>query len=118
MLLNSYILSDYSREIDELEEEFQLMYFTSEIIEGTFNFFKIERNTSGPGKPPFNLKDMIKLIFYSYVNKITSSITMAYNAKHNNLYNIISHGMGPSDRTIRDYCKNFQPIFQLVMSLY
>ena len=32
------------------------------------------------------------------------------------LYNIISHGLEPSDRTIRDYCKYFQSIYQLIMS--
>ena len=41
---------------------------------------------------------------------------LSYNAKHNNLYNIISQGIESSDRTIRDYCKYFQPIYQLIMS--
>ena len=41
---------------------------------------------------------------------------MAYNAEHNNLYNIISHGIEPSDRTIRDYYKYFQPIYRLINS--
>ena len=99
-----------------MEEEFQFMYLASEIVEGTFKFFKIERITSGPGKPPFNFKDMIKLIFYGYINKITSSVTLAYNAKYNHLHNLISHGIEPSDRTIRDYCKYFSPIYQLIMS--
>ena len=59
------------------------------------------------GKPPFDLKYMIKLIFYGYINKITSTIVLDYNAKHNDLYNMISYGIGPSDRTIRDYIKYF-----------
>ena len=29
-----------------MEEEFQMMYLTSEIVEGTFNFFEIGRKTS------------------------------------------------------------------------
>ena len=66
MILNNYILRDFSNEIGEMDAEFQLMYFASEIIDETFNFFKIERKTSTVGKPPFNLKDMIKLIFYGY----------------------------------------------------
>lgn len=97
-------------------KNFNSCILLQKIIDGTFNFFKIERDTSGPGKPPFNLKDIIKLIFYGYINKITSSIVLAYNAKHNYLYNIISHGIEPSDRTIRDYCVYFQPIYRLVMS--
>ena len=90
-----------------MEEEFQLMYFASEIVDGAFNFFKIERKTSNVGKPPFDLKYMIKLIFYGNINKITSTIVLAYNAKHNDLYNMISHGIELSDRTIRDYIKYF-----------
>ena len=116
MILDNYILKDVSKEIDEMEKEFQFMYLASEIVDGSFKFFKIERITSGPGKPPFDLKDMIKLIFYGYINKITSSIKLAYNAKYNKLYNLISHGIEPSDRTIRDYCKYFSPIYQLIMS--
>ena len=116
MILNSLILSDKSREIDEMDEEFQLMYLASVIVDSAFNFFKIERITSGKGKPPFKLKDMIKLIFYDYINKITSSVVLAYNAKFNYLYNLISHGIEPKDRTIRDYRTYFQGIFQLIMS--
>lgn len=116
MILNNYILSDKSREIEEMEDEFQLMYLASTIVDGTFNFFKIERKISNVGKPPFDLKDMIKLIFYGYINKITSTVKLAYNAKYNHLYNLISHAIEPSDRTIRDYCKYFQSIYQLIMS--
>ena len=86
MILNNYILSDKSREIEEMEDEFQLMYLASTIVDGTFNFFKIERKISNVGKPPFDLKDMIKLIFYGYINKITSTVELAYNAKYNHLY--------------------------------
>ena len=116
MILNSLILSDKSREIDKMDEEFRLMYLASVIVDGAFNFFKIERITSGKGKPPFELKDMIKLIFYGYINKITSSVVLAYNAKFNYLYNLISQGIEPKDRTIRDYREYFQGIFQLIMN--
>ena len=92
------------------------MYLASIIVDSAFNFFKIERITSDKGKPPFKLKDMIKLIFYGYINKITSTVQLAYNAKYNNLYNLISHSLEPSDRTIRDYCKYFQSIYQLIIS--
>ena len=116
MILNCNILRDFTREIDEMEEEYQLMHLASEIVDGTFKYFKIERKTSNVGKPPFDLKDMIKLIFYGYINKITSTVQLAYNAKYNNLYNLISHSFEPSDRTIRDYCKYFQSIYQLIIS--
>ena len=116
MILNYYILSGINEEIDEMEEEFQLMYLASEIVDCAFNFFEIERKISKVGKPPFDLKDMIKLIFYGHINKITSSVELAWNAKYNFLYSFISHGCEPSDRTIRDYRKNFINIFQLIMS--
>ena len=116
MILNSDILRDFSKEIEKMEEDFKLMYFASSIVDGAFDFFKIERKVSNVGKPPFELKDMIKLIFYGYINKITSTVTLAYNARNNYLYNMISNGLEPSDRTIRDYCKYFQPIYQLIMS--
>ena len=41
---------------------------------------------------------------------------MARNAKYDVLYSIISNGIKPNDRSIRDYIKYFQPIFQLVLS--
>ena len=99
-----------------MEEDFQLMYFTSLIVDGAFNFFKIERISSNTGRPAFNLKSMIKLILYGYVNKITSSVMLAYNARYNYLYNVISNGIEPSDRTIKDYCVYFQAIYQLIIS--
>ena len=116
MILNSKILRDFNMEISKMEDEFQLMCFASTIVDGTFNFFKIERKVSNVGKPPFDLKDMIKLIFYGYINKITSTVALSYNARYNMLYNIISNGLEPSDRTIRDYCKYFQQIYQLIIS--
>ena len=65
MILNNYILRDFNKEIDEMENEFQLMYLASTIVDGTFNYFKIKRNTSNVGKPPFKSKEIwIKLIFF------------------------------------------------------
>ena len=63
----------------KLEEEFKVMYLASVIVDGAFNYFKIERKLSNVGKPPFDLKDIIKLIFYGRINKITSSIELTYN---------------------------------------
>lgn len=57
---------------------------------------------------------MIKLIFQGYTNKITSAVELIYNVKHNHLYNLISHVIEPSDKTIWDYCKYLQPIYQLL----
>ncbi len=52
------------------------------------------------------------------VNKITSTVELAYNAKYNHLYNLISHAIEPSDRTIRDYYKYFQSIYQINYEFY
>ncbi len=59
MILNLLILSDKSGEIDKMDEEFRLMYLASVIVDGAFNFFKIERIMSGKGKPLFELKDRL-----------------------------------------------------------
>ena len=56
MILNNYILSDKNREIEEMEDEFQLMYLASTIVDCAFNFFKIKRKISNVGKPPFSSK--------------------------------------------------------------
>lgn len=45
LILNNSILSDLNRKSDEMEGKFQ---FTSEIIDGTFKFIKIEQITSDP----------------------------------------------------------------------
>ena len=116
MLLGKMILKDCGKYIGEMDEEIQRMHLASKIIDGTFEFFQIERVKSGPGKPPHDFKSMIKLIFYGYINKITSSIQLARNAKYDILYSAISNCIEPKDRTIRDYNKYFQPIFQLVLS--
>ena len=58
----------------------------------------------------------LNLFFYGYINKITSTVQLARNAKYDVLYSIISNGIEPNDRPIRDYIKYFQPIFQLVLS--
>ena len=63
----------------KMEEEFKVMYLASVIVDDAFNYFKIERKLSNVGKPPFDLKDIIKLIFYGRINKITSSIELTYN---------------------------------------
>lgn len=83
MIVDCYILNDFSKNDAKMEEEFKVMYLASVIVDGAFNYFKIERKLSNVGKPPFNLKYMIKLIFYGCINKITSSIELAYNAKYN-----------------------------------
>ena len=62
-----------------MEKEFKVMYLASVIVDDAFNYFKIERKLSNVGKPPFDLKDIIKLIFYGRINKITSSIELTYN---------------------------------------
>ena len=56
MILNCNILRDFGREIGGMEEEFQLMYLASEIVDGTFKYFKIERKTSNVRKLPFDLR--------------------------------------------------------------
>ena len=79
MMVDCYILNDFSKNDAKMEEEFKVMYLASVIVDDAFNYFKIERKLSNVGKPPFDLKDIIKLIFYGRINKITSSIELTYN---------------------------------------
>jgi len=116
MIMDYSILDNFRKDIDEMNKEFQIMYLASAIVDGTFDYFKIERNVYNVGRPPFDLKNMTKLKFYGFINKITSSVQLAYQSKYNEVYNLISHGCQPSDRTIRDYSKFFDEIFQYILS--
>lgn len=68
-----YILNDKSGEISEMEEEFQIIYLAS-IVDGYLISLKFNEKISNWGKSPFDLKNTIKLIFYGYINKITSIV--------------------------------------------
>ena len=67
-------------------------------------------------KPHFYIKDRIKLIFFGYMNKITSTVELDYNAMYNYFYNLISHGIRYSDGEIWQYYKYFNQFISLLWS--
>ena len=58
----------------ELEVYCERLLLASAIVDGTFNFFQIKRIFKTAGRNPFDLKNMIKLIYFGSIDKIQSSI--------------------------------------------
>ena len=56
-------------------------FFHLKIVDGTFNYFQIERIENDKGRTPWDLKNMIKLMFLAAVEKNLSSIKISESAK-------------------------------------
>ena len=65
----------------EYEERWEKLLLSSEIVDGTFNYFQIERIENDKGRTPWDLKNMIKLMFLAAVEKNLSSIKISESAK-------------------------------------
>ena len=98
------------------EERWEKLLLASEIVDGTFNYFQIERFLKNKGRDPWDLKNMIKLIYLASVEKIESSTQINSNAKSDIFYKTLCDGIMPSDRSIRDYKNIFKTINQLILS--
>jgi len=53
----------------EFEERWEKLLLASEIVDATFNYFQIERDLKDKGRRPWNLKNMVKLMFLASVEK-------------------------------------------------
>ena len=91
-------------------------YFASAIVEGTFNYYNIEREVKLVGKQPWDLKNIIKLIHFGEMEKIDSSIILSEKAKLDSLYKKYCGGIEPSDRSIRDYRYIYSHINHFIMN--
>ena len=91
-------------------------YFASAIVEGTFNYYNIGREVKLVGKPPWDLKNIIKLIHFGEMEKIDSSIILSEKAKSDSLYKKYCGGIEPSDRSIRDYRHIYSHINHFIMN--
>ena len=100
----------------EFEKEYIKLVMESEIVDTTFNYFQIERIAKEGGRNPWDLKNMIKLIFLASIDKIKSSIQISKEAKSNIIYSFLCGGIEPSARSIREYRHIFNAIYQLILS--
>ena len=53
----------------EFEERWEKLLLASEIVDATFNYFQINRILKGKGRCPWDLKNMIKLMYLAAVEK-------------------------------------------------
>ena len=58
------------------------------------------------GRPPFQAKDMLKLYYYGYLNRIRSSRKLETECERNVEVWWLMHQLKPSYRTIADFRKN------------
>ena len=69
--------------------------------------FKLNILLKECGRNPWDLKNMIKLIFLASIDKIESSIQISKQAKSNIFYRSLCGGIEPSARNIREYIDIF-----------
>lgn len=65
----------------EFEERWEKLLLASEIVDATFNYFQIERDLKDKGRRPWNLKNMVKLMFLASVEKNENSVKISDDAK-------------------------------------
>ena len=100
----------------EYEERWEKLVIASEIVDATFNYFQIERILKSKGRNPWDLKNMIKLMFLALIEKNEDSTEISKSAKTDIFYRALCGGIMPSARSIRDYRKIFKSIYQLILS--
>lgn len=100
----------------KFEERWEKLYLASEIVDATFNYFQIEYILKDKGRKPWDLKNMIKLIFLGSVEKNENSVKLNNDAKTDIFYRVLCDEIMPSARSIRDYRKIYKSIFQLILS--
>ena len=100
----------------KFEERWEKLYLASEIVDATFNYFQIEYILKDKGRNPWDLKNMIKLIFLGSVEKNENSVKLNNDAKTDIFYRVLCDEIMPSARSIRDYRKIYKSIFQLILS--
>lgn len=99
---SSQILEDNAHKYKNKTRYYKLM-IASAIVDGTFRYFDIHVDEKECGRNPWNLKNMIKLIYLSSIEKIQSSIQISDRADSDNMYQEFCGDIRPSARSIRDY---------------
>ena len=111
-----YIWSQYKENFDDFAKEWKMAIFCIKIVEACFNYFNIEQEIAGTGRPPFDLILMVKLNVYACLNGITSSEQISINAEHHELYKFVSNHLMPAGRTIRKYRFEYEGVFRKITS--
>ena len=93
------------------------LFLGSAIVDGTFEYFEIERIVKDKGRPPHDLKNMVKLIYLASIEKIESSILIADKARSHFIYQYLCDNFQPSDRSIREYKSIYNSIYQFILKL-
>ena len=101
---------------DPFDEDFLKVLWGSEIVDGAFVFFEIERILKESGRTPWDLKNMIKLMFLNSMDKEESSREISKSAKNNKWYRMFCDKIEPSSQSIRNYRKIYNAIYQLILS--
>lgn len=81
-------------------------YFLVRVVEKCFGYIEFPQKEEKRGRPAHDPCNMIKLIVYAYHMGIRSSIIIADLAKSDKVYNAVSCGLTPSDRSIREFVHN------------
>ena len=119
MILNKLntISNNYGGVNSKSTISFELALFVKNFIEFTFNYFNIVQTIHNEGRPPYNLLNVISLLVYGSVNGITSTIVIAENSEYHELYKFVSNNLTIADRTLRKYRKEYNELFEKILSL-
>ena len=112
---------EYSN-FDDLRKQFgnmrkwDMMHLGFEIVNATFKFFDIKREIKKFGRKPWDLKGLIIIIFFGWIENITSSNKISERSKTDNFYRFFSNKTTPNGRTIRDYKLIYSEIYKMIIS--
>lgn len=101
---------------NNVDYELDKFLLASEIVEGAFNFFQIEREVKDAGRDPWDLKNYDETNSYLVKLRKFRSIVLRDRAKYDFRYIAFCGGITPSDRSIREYRSIYSKIQQLIMS--
>ena len=110
------VSNNYGGENSLSEYDYDLAIFVKNFVGFTFNYFNILDNVKIRENSPYELIDVIRLLVYANVNGITSTLQISNNSENHYLYHLVSNYLIISDRSLRDYRKEYKEIFVKILS--
>ena len=110
------VSNNYGGENSLSEYDYDLAIFVKNFVGFTFNYFNILDNVKIRENSPYELIDVIRLLVYANVNGITSTLQISNNSEKHYLYHLVSNYLIISDRSLRDYRKEYKEIFVKILS--